>query len=429
MHLPASISRRGLLRTAALGFGAAAGSMSGWLPALAAAPGKKPAKSVIVLWMNGGPATIDLWDLKSGHENGGPFKAIQTAAPGVEIGEHLPKLAAEGKELALIRSMTTREGDHDRATFLLRTGYIPMGAIRFPAVGSLISKELALEMSELPGFVSIAPARYAASIGGGFLDPRHDPLTLGEGASSVEGLKVPDLSRIAGIQDDAQGKRLAMLSQLESRFRQSRSTPVVESVQAATDRALRLMSPSAAAAFELQQEPEKLRAAYGASLFGQGVLLARRLVERGVPFVEVTLDGWDTHQDNFGKVKDLCGTLDAAFSTLISDLRDRGLLESTLVLCQGEFGRTPKINSNTGRDHWPASWAVAMAGGGIQSGQAVGKTSADGTKVEERPISVPDLIATVAKVAGIDPERQNMSNVGRPIRIAAPDAEPIREIL
>jgi uncharacterized protein (DUF1501 family) len=164
-------------------------------------------------------------------------------------------------------------------------------------------------------------------------------------------------------------------------------------------------------------------------MFGQGVLLARRLVERGVPFVEVTLDGWDTHQNNFDRVKELCGTLDAAFAALLADLKERGLLDSTLVVCQGEFGRTPKINASTGRDHWPASWAVALAGGGIKTGQAVGRTSADGTVVEERPVSVPDLIATVAKAVGIDPKKQNMSNVGRPIRVADPSFRLIEELV
>jgi uncharacterized protein (DUF1501 family) len=204
---------------------------------------------------------------------------------------------------------------------------------------------------------------------------------------------------------------------------------VANSIQAAAARAVRLMRPEAAAAFNLDDEKGKVRDAYGRSLFGQGCLLARRLVERGVPFVEVTLDGWDTHSNNFGLVKGLSGTLDIAFATLLADLKDRGLLDGTLVVCQGEFGRTPKINGNVGRDHWPAAWAVALAGGGIKGGQAVGKTSADGTSVEERAVGVPDLIATVAKAVGIDPRKQNMSNVGRPIRVADPAAKPIGELL
>lgn len=424
-----TLTRRDWLRTAAVGFGATTGSMSGWLGALAVDAPKKPVKSVVVLWMNGGPATIDLWDLKSGHANGGPFTAIETTAPGLMIGEHLPKLAKHGTELSLVRSMSTKEGDHDRATFLLRTGYTPVGAIQFPAVGAVLAKELGSESSDLPNFVSIAPARYATSLGGGFLGPQHDPLVLGDSAYPADGLQVPDLARAVGVSDAAQNSRLEILAGLEKRFTASRSAPVSDSIQAATARAIRLMRPEAAAAFNLDEESSKTRDAYGGGLFGQGALLARRLVERGVPFVEVTLDGWDTHQNNFERVKELSTTLDAAFASLISDLKDRGLLDTTLIVCQGEFGRTPKINNNTGRDHWPASWAVALAGGGIKTGQVIGKTSEDGTSVVENRVSAPDLIATVAKAVGIDPQKQNISNVGRPIRIANPDAKPITELL
>jgi uncharacterized protein (DUF1501 family) len=423
------LTRRGVLRSAALGVGAAAGSMSGWLRALAADAPKKPARSVIVLWLNGGPATIDMWDLKPDHENGGPFKAIETTAPGLKIGEHLPKLARHGKHLAVVRSMKTKEGDHGRASFLLRTGYTPVGAIQFPALGAVLAKELGSESSDLPNFVSVAPARYATNIGGGFLGPHFDPLFVGDPAAPQDGLKVPDLARAPGVSDAAQKARLELLAGVEKNFEAGRISPVAASVQAATSRAVRLMKPEAASAFDLEQEKQKTRDAYGRGLFGQGCLLARRLVERGVPFVEVTLDGWDTHNNNFDRVKDLCGALDAAFAALVGDLKDRGLLDSTLVVCQGEFGRTPKINAQTGRDHWPASWAVALAGGGLKTGQALGKTTKDGLAVEEKPVSVPDLIATVAKAVGIDPQKQNMSNVGRPIRVADPDAKPIEELL
>jgi len=431
MQFASHITRRSWLRGTASGLCVSAGSMSGWLRALAADSPKKPVKSVIVLWLNGGPATIDMWDLKTGHKNGGPFKEIDTTAPGLKIGEHLPKLAAHGKNLALIRSMTTKEGDHDRATFLLRTGYTPVGAIQFPAVGAVLAKELASESADLPGFVSITPERYAANVGSGFLGPKYAPLGIGEapGYTPNEKLTVPDLVRPAGVSDRSQNARLDLLAGMDKRFASGHATPVTESIQEATARAVRLMRPEAAAAFNLDDEKPKTREAYGRSTFGQGVLLARRLVERNVPFVEVTLDGWDTHQNNFDRMKELCGTLDAAFATLLADLKDRGLLDSTLVVCQGEFGRTPKINKNTGRDHWPAGWAVALAGGGLKTGQAIGKTSNDGTEVTDMPVRVPDLIATVAKAVGIDPKKQNMSNVGRPIRIADPDAKPIEELL
>ena len=422
-----SLSRRGLLRTAAIGIGASAGSLSGWLRVLAAAPPRKPVKSVIVLWMDGGPATIDLWDLKPGHANGGPFRAIETTTRGLRISEHLPRLAKHGKSLSVVRSMSTREGDHARATHLLRTGYTPLGAIQYPAVGAVVARELARKEADLPSFVSIAPARYASILGAGFLGPHHAPLVVGDPASPQDGLKVPDLARMPGISDRTQSDRLDLLSQMEKEF-EAREAPTSRSIQAATSRALRLMRPEAAAAFDLEKEPSRTRDSYGRGLFGQGCLLARRLVERGVPFVEVTLGGWDTHQNNFDQVKALSGTLDAAFSSLLSDLETRGLLESTLVVCQGEFGRTPRINNAKGRDHWPTAWAVAVAGGGLQGGRAIGETTADGLTVREQPHGVPDLIATVAKAAGIDPRKQNMSNVGRPIRVADPKASPIEEL-
>lgn len=428
MRFPTHVTRRGLFRSA-VGIGLGAGSMSGWLRVLAADAPRKPAKSVIVLWLNGGPATIDMWDLKPGHANGGPFREIETTAPGLRIGEHLPKVAKFGKELAIVRSMATKEGDHARATYLLRTGYTPLGAIKYPSVGAVIAQELGRESSDLPNFVSVGPTRYSASLGGGFLGPNVDPLVVGDLAAPQDGLKVPDLVRDPVVTDDAQKARLELLAEIEKRFGAGRDSAVRASVQAATRRAVRLMKPEAASAFDLEQEKTTVRDAYGRGLFGQGCLLARRLVERGVPFVEATLDGWDTHDNNFERVKGLCGALDSAFAALLADLKERGLLDSTLVVCQGEFGRTPKINSGTGRDHWPASWSVALAGGGLKTGQAIGKTTRDGVAVEGKSHGVPDLIATVARAVGIDPKKQNMSNVGRPIRVADPDAKPIEELL
>jgi len=196
------------------------------------------------------------------------------------------------------------------------------------------------------------------------------------------------------------------------------------------------MRPAAVRAFELDREPAAVRDAYGRNLFGQGCLLARRLVERGVPFVEVTLgasadgtSGWDTHFDNFDVVKRLSGILDPAWSALMNDLEQRGLLESTLVVWMGEFGRTPKINQLKGRDHYPAAWSAVLAGGGIKGGAVVGRTSKDGSTVEERPVTVPDLLATICHPLGIDPTSSNLSNVGRPIAIVDKAAKPVREIL
>lgn len=403
-------------------------SMSGWMSQVAAAT-ESPAKSVILLWLNGGPSTIDLWDLKPDHENGGSFRPIETSVSGIRISEHLPRLADWMRDMALIRSMRSPEGDHNRASYLLRTGYRPQAGIQFPAVGASLAQEMAVKEGTLPRFVSIAPSRLANSIGAGFLSPSSAPFRIGRAGGTIENLHVADLKPSMGSSDLRLSKRLEMLRQFESGSLGSSNHPITARLRDATDRAQRLMEPSAASVFDLAEETETQRDAYGRNQFGQGCLLARRLVERGVPFVEVTLDGWDTHRENFVRTADLSNTLDTAFATLLSDLKQRGLLDSTLVVCQGEFGRTPKINQNGGRDHWPHAWSVAMAGGGIAGGQAIGGTSRDGTEVVDRPISVPDLVATVAKLVGVDPKKQNMSNVDRPIRIADPYAEPIGEII
>ncbi len=431
-------SRRDAIRLAT------AASVSGWLAPLARAATVDPKRkrSCILLWMNGGPATIDLWDLKPGHANGGPYKEIATAAPGLKFGEHLPKLAAHAKNLAVLRGMSTKEGDHGRATYLLRTGTLPQGAIDFPAIGALVAKELKRQDVDLPPFVSIAPQRFLAqnAFGPGFLGPQFSPLIVADGQAArvgaggpdgnVDGaLKVQNLGRYSGINGDQAGERLSLLQDLESGFLAERPGITADSHKNAYEAAVRLMKPETAKAFDLGDEKKELRDQYGRNLFGQGCLLARRLVERGVPFVEVTLDGWDTHGQNFDAVKGLCGVLDPAWSALMADLKDRGLLETTTVVWMGEFGRTPKINAQKGRDHFPDAWSAVLGGGGIAGGQAVGKTNAAGTKVEERPTSVPDLLATLCKALGIDFTKQNMSNVNRPIRIVDQAAAPVTEVL
>lgn len=435
MSVSLSPSRRDWLRLSAVG--AVGASQSGWMQSLAADVAKNPKrhKSVILLWLAGGPATIDLWDLKVGHANGGSFKEIETAARGVKISEHLPKIAKQMKDVAIVRSMGTKEGDHQRATLVGLTGYTPVGAIQFPAIGSLVANELGDPDADLPSFVSIGGRD--ASIGGGFLGPRFSPLVVGGGVR-VNGdgppgtgadLKVPDLQRPGGVSANNQTKRLDLLASLEKDFEAGRGSPVGETLKAATDRAVRMMRPEAAAAFRLEDERDALRDSYGRSNFGQGCLLARRLVERGVAFVEVSLGGWDTHNNNFTTVERLSGTLDQGFSALMADLKERGLLDDTLIVCHGEFGRTPKINGNAGRDHWPATWSAVLAGGGVKGGQAVGKTTTDGMGIDGEPTRTPDLIATIVKAVGIDPTKQNMSNVSRPIRIADPSAKLIKELL
>jgi hypothetical protein len=433
------LTRRDLLTLSAAGV--VGYSVSGWLGRLAAAAGpvKARKRSCILLWMNGGPSTIDLFDLKPGHKNGGPSKEIATAVPGVKIGENLPNVAKQMKDLAIIRSMTTKEGDHQRATYYMRTGYLPQGSIQYPTVGSLVSKELGDDGSALPNFVSIAPAPALSpqAYAPGFLGPKFSPLMIansGYGFGTPPGgyaaaLKVPNLSPPAGVGDDEFNDRLDLTRGLQEEFAYGRPGVAPASHREAYARALRLMKTDARKAFELDEEKASLREAYGRNLFGQGCLLARRLVERGVPFVEVTLSNWDTHQSNFTSVKNLCRTLDPAWATLMKDLKDRGLLDSTLVVWMGEFGRTPRINPQTGRDHFPNAWSAVLGGGGIKGGQAYGSTSKDGMTVDKNPVNVPAFMATLVSALGLNPKKQNMSNVGRPIRLADPAGKPIKEVL
>jgi uncharacterized protein (DUF1501 family) len=422
-----TVTRRETLRLMA---GAAAGYCSGWLPALArdAADHANRKRSCIVLWMRGGPSQTDTFDPKPGHAHGGPFQASETAAPGVRIGEHLPLLAKEMKHLALLRSMSTREGDHGRATLHLRTGNLPQGGIDFPTFGSLVSHERAAPDDELPAYVSISPRGLgAAALSAGFLASRHAPLIVG-GEGSGE-LRVQDLGLPTDVTPARAAERRDLLAEAEADFLNRRPGPASDSHRTAYQRAARLMRDSAASAFDVSGEKPELRDRYGKNRFGQGCLLARRLVERGVPFVEVILDGWDTHDNNFNQVKSLCQTLDPAWATLLSDLKDRRLLDSTLVVWMGEFGRTPVINPRQGRDHFPAAWSVVVGGGGIRGGQAFGQTGPDGMTAGDRPVAVPDLLATICLAIGIDPTKQNMSNVARPIRIVDLSAKPVKEVL
>jgi hypothetical protein len=427
-------------------------SFSGWLEALADETANDPQrrKSCILLWMNGGPSQTDTFDLKPGHANGGPFKDIETSVSGIKISEHLPKIAKFMDHMAIIRSMNTKENDHGQGTYFMHTGYQPRGAIQYPSLGALVSKEIGTDEAALPNFVSVAPFRQFnnEAYGSGFLGPKYAPLIVGEnnynnfgrgqnGNDFEKALQVQDLAAPADLAQARFDARIDLLRELQRDFVSTRPGVAPKSHMTAYDRAVKLMRTAAQKAFNLDEEPAKVRDSYGRNLFGQGCLLARRLVEQGVPFVEVTLGsfagnnlGWDTHQNNFEAVKQLSNILDPAWATMMEDLKQRGLLDSTLIVWMGEFGRTPQITKQSnGREHFPNAWSTVLAGGGIKGGQVIGKTSADGTKIEEREVTAPDFIATICKTLGIDPLTQNMSNVGRPIRIAEPSAKPIVELL
>jgi hypothetical protein len=402
-------TRRDFLKLSAAGVFAP--SLSGWLPVMAReARGKGRAKSCIVLWMDGGPSHKDTFDLKPDSKGAGEFKPIKTAASGIEICEHLPKLAELMNCGVLVRGMTTPEGAHPRAKFYMHTGYREgVGGVNYPALGAIVSKEVGSADAAMPNYVAINSRSY----GSGFLGPKHQPILITDPNRGVQDLR----AAVAGSQMD---NRLGLLSKLEQAFQRDYTADVITDHTTTYQRAVNLMQSKEAKAFDLSAEPASSRSKYGTGRFADGVLMARRLVEVGVPFVEVSLGGWDTHQDNFNRVKNLCGQIDTPMAALIADLRDRGLLDSTLVIWMGEFGRTPHINArgaNPGRDHYPRAWTLAMFGGGIKGGQVIGKTDKEGATVIERPTTAQDFLATVCELMGIDYKKQNETPSGRPITI------------
>jgi hypothetical protein len=396
--------RRVLGAASALGLGLASRRA-----ALAAEGGSaknpRPARACILLYMAGGPSHIDTFDPKPGRPTGGEFTAIGTSVAGVQLCQHLPRLAQRMKQLALIRSLTSKEGNHDRARHLMHTGYPPQGGVDHPAFGSMVSETRT--RAGMPGYVAIG----GPGEDSGFLGAVHSPFSVRNPTKPVR-----YLAPAKGVDQERFEKRLGLWRGLEARFAGGRGGAYARSQREIGEQAVALMRSAGASAFDLEGEPAKLRESYGSSEFGQGCLMARRLVEAGVPFVEVTLGGWDTHENNFARVKDLCANLDQSMSALLDDLGARSLLSSTLVLWMGDFGRTPRINEKGGRDHFPACSSVVLAGGGIKGGQVIGATDADGAEVRDRPVTVPDLYRTVAYALDLNPDKQRLAPSGRPIK-------------
>ncbi|MFO0846273.1 MAG: DUF1501 domain-containing protein [Gemmataceae bacterium] len=416
------LTRRDALKLAAAGVSAL--SLSGWFNVLAkgaAAQGNK-ARSCILLWMDGGPSHKDTFDLKPGTKDGGPFQEIATSLPGLKVSEHLPNLAQQMKHAAVLRSMSTAEGAHGRAKYNLHTGYREgQGGVAYPSLGSIVAKELGREEFPLPNYVSIGNRTY----GSGFLGTRYNPLVVNDPSRGVENLR----PLVGGASFDG---RVDLLEAMEKAFYRDYQAGAAAAHRTTYDRAVTLMKSKEAKAFDLSSEPSSSKAAYGDSRFGQGCLLARRLIETGVKFVEVSLGGWDTHQNNFERVKTLSRQVDPAMSALIADLKDRGLLDSTLVIWMGEFGRTPRINTRgdkPGRDHYPRAWTSVLAGGGIKAGQVIGRTDKEGAAVLERPVNAGDFLATVCTLVGINYNKTNTTSNNRPVRIVDKGAKVVQELL
>ena len=364
-------------------------------------------KSAILLWMSGGPSTIDIWDLKPGATTGGPFRPMSTSGD-VQICEHMPQMAELMHHMTIVRSMSTSEADHGRGRYYMHTGYKPNPNIEHPSYGSVLSHELreGREELEIPPFVSVG----GGSVGPGFLGMAWSPFTVTSGGR-IRNLEM-------GIKDNRLADRMNMLYLIENNFdRQKRGSASQEHFKI-LEKTERLMTSPQMEAFKVRQEPQRVQDRYGTSGFGRGCLLARRLVEAGVPFVEVDFGGWDNHSGIFPALETKLATLDQGMSALISDLEQRGLLGDTAIIWMGEFGRTPRINGNAGRDHWARSWSVAVGGGDLQRGIAIGETNQDGTRVESEPYTSQDLMASICKALGISLETTFTSNEGRPMKIA-----------
>lgn len=409
-----------------------AGSLAGltWLTPLARlladeaakVPRGKPAKSVILLWLAGGPSQLETFDPHPGKQIAYGTGAIKTAAKGIQLANGLPRMAEVMNDVSIVRSLSSREGDHERAFYNIKTGYRINPTVVHASLGSIIVHELPTPEVLLPTHISIIPNQWPAR--GGYLGAQYDAFRVGDPINPVPDMK----SRVSSKRDQS---RMASLDVVERAFAHGRIKDLETGRtfhRSTIARARTLMSSQQLKAFNVSEVPKSEKEPYGDEPFGRACLAARRLIEEGVRCVEVTLKGWDTHLNNHEGQAVQTQILDPAFSALIKDLKQRGLLDSTLVLCGGEFGRTPKQNALEGRDHWPHGFSVAMAGGGIQGGRIVGATDPTGeSKKPDNKKAVEDLHATVLHCLGINPKKTVMTDVGRPITFAQGDV--ITELL
>jgi hypothetical protein len=369
------------------------------------------AKNVIYLYMSGGQTHLDTWDPKPGTATGGPTKAIKTSADGVQLAENLPLTAQQMHHGTVIRSLTSTQGAHEQGNYMMHTSYELRGTIRHPGMGAWLNVFQGGGNSTLPNYVYIGnDSRHP---GAGFFPAGQAPLFVNNPEAGLKNVKVQP-----GLTEDKFNARLKLADELDADFRSTFKHRNVKAYADMYDDAIAMMKSEDLKAFDLTDEAPDLRASYGREAFGQGCLLARRLVERGVRFVEVSLGGWDTHNANFVAVPERCETLDKGLSTLLSDLHNRGLLKDTLVVLTTEFGRTPDINQNVGRDHYPKAFSAAMWGGGIKGGHIHGATDAEGREVVADKVKIEDMNATIAYALGLPLDQVIYSPSKRPFTIA-----------
>ena len=412
---PTYLNRRRFVQAS---FGSAMGLMASRLacasPDNKAAGKKAKTPACIILWLQGGPSQLETWDPKPNHKNGGPTKAIKTKTPDLLLAAPFPRLAARSKLLMVVRSLTSTEGDHRRATHFVQTGQKPIAGMSFPCLGAVAAYGAQQNAKEavLPPYLKIGPSRDDGQPRHGFLPSDFAPFLIDR-----PGQRIPDLQAPKGLSLDRQKRRLRLLEGLDNDFAESAGGDLMSARRKAIKKALGLRGRAETKAFDLEQESPTLRSKYGQNSFGQSCLLARRLIENGVRCVEVVQPGWDTHQNNFQRTAQLGSQLDQAFAALLDDLEARRLLSSTLILCMGEFGRTPVINQRAGRDHYPRAFSAVLAGQNIRAGQVHGATSKDGLKVVTDPLTAPDLFATCIKSMGLAPDKEFI--VGdRPVKLS-----------
>lgn len=371
------------------------------------------AKRVIYLYMAGGMSHLDTLDPKPKTDVAGPVRAIKSSTDGAQVSEYLPRLAKCMHLGTLIRSMTSNQGAHEQGNYLMHTSYNLVGTIRHPAMGAWLDlmQEGAGGNATLPNNVYIGnDSRHP---GAGFLPARHAPLFVSNPENGIKNVVLPK-----GMTEERQRKRLTLADELDADFRATFDQKNVKAYGEMYDRALAVMKSEDLSAFDLTQEPEAVRKSYGSDAFGQGCLLARRLVQRNVRYVEVSINGWDTHTANFVRTPELAEILDRGMSSLLNDLNAQGMLKDTMVVLATEFGRTPIINANLGRDHYPKAFSCAMFGGGIKAGCVHGKTTADGSEVDDDEVKIPDLNATIATALGLPLDRVVISPTQRPFTVA-----------
>ncbi|MFN4261494.1 MAG: DUF1501 domain-containing protein [Gemmataceae bacterium] len=385
---------------------------------------RKQQKHVILLWLAGGASQFETFDPKPGRPTGGPFKAIPTAVPGVHICELMPKLAKLMNKVAVIRSLDTRIGDHGGASQLMTLGRRPAAEVDYPDFGTVIAKELSERDNGVPEYVSMYLATEGQRWGkpvAGFLGGRYAAMAL-EKSLKPENIDLPQ-----GLTEVQHSEREHLRRYLSERFNRERDALEVQGYNSTYARVKGLMQSDKL--FDIEQEPAQVRQRYGPTEFGQQALITRRLIEAGTPMVKLSRAWWDTHSDNFESNRELVTELDHVLSTLILDLEERGLLESTLIVTLSEFGRTPSINKNLGRDHFASAWSCSLTGHGIQGGAVYGKTDPDGKTVAEGKVGASEVTATIYKAVGIN-VRKNYHLGQRPIPLIAEDSEgPIDAVL